>query len=63
MRDLELLSRLINVITASKFQDSFSPIVPATDEDVEEGIEFWEKIVDLRKTLYIGIKREILSVE
>lgn len=64
MRDLEILSRLINVITASKFQkDSFSPIVPATDEDVEEGIEFWEKIVDLRKTLYIGTKREILSVK
>jgi len=63
-RYLELLSRLINVIATSRLNEknSYLSVISATDEDLEKGIERWEKLVDLRKTLYIGTEREIHSV-
>ena len=65
MRDLEIICRLVNVIAASRFneKDPYFSVVSATDEDLEKGIEFWEQLVDLRKTLFIGTEREILSVK
>jgi len=63
LRDLETISRLVNVIATAKRYDGGSATRAASDEDVDRGIELWETLIDLRKSLYTRIDREILSVK
>jgi len=66
LRDLETVSRFINVITTTtRFYERapYCSVINASDEDVHKAIDLWETIIDLRKTLYTGTEREILSVK
>jgi len=63
LRDLETISRLVNVIATARGNNGDSANRAASDEDVDRGIELWETLIDLRKSLYTRIDREILSVK
>jgi len=60
---LETISRLVNVIATARGNNGDSAAKAASDEDVDRGIELWETLIDLRKSLYTKIDREILSVK
>jgi len=56
LRDLETISRLINVIAVSaRFyeRDPYNSVVQATDEDVEKAIDLWESLIDITYSFLI----------
>ena len=67
LRDLENLTRLINVIAsvnfAKKHKVDEDGSLHATDEDIDKAIQLWENLIELRIQLYQEeSSRELLSI-
>jgi hypothetical protein len=65
LRDVEVIIRLLNVITCINFPKNGMDkgIVKATDENVDEAICLWESLMEMRKSLYINTERRIDKLE
>lgn len=62
LRDLEDLIRIVNVIVASKFydRDVRDGVVYAKDEDIEEALEIFDTVIELRRKLLEEKKRSLI---
>lgn len=65
LRDLEILARLVNVITCVNFHIRTiddQGIIYAEDTDVLEAIELWETLIFHRKQFYESANKDLITV-
>jgi DNA replicative helicase MCM subunit Mcm2 (Cdc46/Mcm family) len=60
-RDIEVLLRFCNTIAC--INGAGQQIVQATDEDVQEAVSVWDKIIDWRHALYTQENRQLPSLQ
>ena len=64
LRDLETLSRLVNVIASTNFfrREIEDGTLQVDDEDIDKAIYLWENLIELRRQLYQQQKRNVLTI-